>query len=197
LVDIGASTAEIILYEEGLLRHTAAIPVGGDHFTNDLAVGLRTPIPEAERLKCTWGLPVSGRPPFEALEVSGVGERPSRMVPYVTLAEILEPRATELLEMIHSEIARQGIDGQLGAGVVLTGGGAKLKGLTEMAERILPLPVRCGIPGGLAKMGEGLLDPTYSAVVGLVGYAHRMRRKQMVRQETLGRKLLGLFRARA
>ncbi len=197
LVDIGASTAEIILYEEGLLRHTAAIPVGGDHFTNDIAVGLRTPIPEAERLKCTWGLPVSGRPSFEALEVSGVGERPSRMVPYVTLAEILEPRATELLEMIQAEIARQGIEGQLGAGVVLTGGGAKLKGLIEMAEKILSWPVRLGIPGGIGKMGEALLDPIFSAVVGLVGYAHRMRRKQVVRQETLGEKFLGLFRARA
>ena len=194
LVDIGASTAEFILYDQGMLRHTAAIPIGGDYFTNDVAVVLRTPISEAEKLKCAWGLPKSGYSSFEALEVSGVAERPSRMVPYVKLAEILEARAMELLEKIQAEIARQRIEGQLGAGVVLTGGGAKLNGFVEMAERILSVPVRRGIPGGLSKMGELVLDPICSSVVGLVSFAHRMRRKQVVRKKTLKGRFLSLFR---
>ena len=196
LVDIGAGTAEVIFYEQGSVRHTVAIPVGGDYFTHDVAVGLRTPTPEAEKLKCTWGLPVSGRPAYETLEVGGVGERPSRMVAYATLSEILEPRAVELVEMVRAEIDRQDFRKQLGAGLVLTGGGAKLKGLPELAERLLSLPVRRGGPGGLGNMGETLCDPAYSAVVGLVSYAHGMRRHQEGRSTTWGRKLIDLFRAR-
>ena len=194
LVDIGASTTEAIFYEQGSVRHTVAIPVGGEYFTNDIAVGLRTPILEAEKLKCTWGLSASGRPAYDTLEVVGVGERPSRMVTHAILSEILESRAVELVEMVQDEIDRQDFRKQLGAGLVLTGGGAKLKGLPELAEHVLSLPVRSGCPGGLGNMGETLCDPAYSAVVGLVSYAHRMRRHQEV-HSTWGRKLIELFRA--
>ena len=197
LVDIGAGTAEVLLYEQGMVRHTAAIPVGGDYFTNDIAVGLRTPIPEAEQLKRCWGLPRPETRLYEEIQVSGVGERPGRKVNYSALAEILEPRAVELLELIEAELVRQGGRSPLGAGLVFTGGGALLKGLPEMAEKIFSLPIRVGYPAGLVRMGETLSEPCYSAVVGLVRYARRMQRHQELRQPNWGKKLLGLLGVRA
>ncbi len=134
LVDIGGGTTDLIVYHAGVVRHTAVIPVGGEHFTNDIAVGLRTPIPEAEKMKKAWGERDPSKPADAVLEVPSVGDRPSRVVSYAMLSEIIEPRASELLELIRAEIGRSGCEKQLGAGVVLTGGGAKLGGLAALAE---------------------------------------------------------------
>jgi cell division protein FtsA len=175
LLDVGGGSSELIVFHHGTVRYTAVIAVGGDHFTNDIAVGLRTPIPEAEKMKRVWGEREPAPPPDAPLEVPSVGERPTRMVSYATLSEIIEPRALELLELLHAELARSGFEKQLGAGVVLTGGGAKLGGLTSLAEQVLGLPVRLGRPAGMARMGDVLPDPAFATVVGLVTYGYRLR----------------------
>ena len=175
LADIGGGTTDVIVYHAGVVRHTAVIPVGGEHFTNDIAVGLRTPIPEAEKMKKAWGDRDLAKLADTMVEVPSVGERPSRVVTYATLSDIIEPRAVELLELIQAEISRSGCDRQLGAGVVLTGGGAKLGNLTVLAEPVFGMPVRVAIPGGLESMGETLTDPAFSTVVGLAIYGYHQR----------------------
>jgi len=177
LLDIGGGTTELIAYTGGVVRHTAAIPVGGDHFTNDLAVGLRTPIPEAEKIKreyaqaCRELLNEDG-----AIEIASVGDRPPRTIFARMVAEIVQPRAQELLMLIHDELRRAGLESQIPAGIVLTGGGAHLRGLVELAERTFNLPARIGIPRGLAEMSEEVSRPEHATAVGLVLYGARTRR---------------------
>jgi cell division protein FtsA len=175
LVDIGGGTTDMIVYQGGVVRHSGAIPVGGEHFTNDIAVGLRTPIPEAEKMKKAWGERDITKPADTLLEVPSVGERPSRVVTYATLSEIIEPRAQELLDLIRAELVRSGCETQLGAGIVLAGGGAKLGGLAPMAEAAFAMPVRLAIPTGIESMGDVLPDPAYATVVGLVIHGYRSR----------------------
>jgi cell division protein FtsA len=175
LVDIGGGTTDLIVYRSGVVRHTAVIPVGGEHFTNDVAVGMRTPIPEAEKMKKAWGERDPGKRSDAMVEVPGVGERPSRVVTYATLSEIIEPRAVELVELIQAEIGRSGCEKELAGGVVLVGGGARLGGLVALAEPILGMPVRVATPSGLEEMGETLSDPAFATAVGLVIYAYRQR----------------------
>jgi cell division protein FtsA len=184
LVDIGGGTTDLIVYHAGVVRHTAVIPVGGEHFTNDIAVGLRTPIPEAEKMKKAWGERDLSKPADTLLEVPGVGERPSRVVTYATLSEIIEPRAMELLELIRAEIGRSGCEKQLGAGIVLTGGGAKLGGLATFAEPVFGMAVRVGIPTGIETMGEMLPDPAFATVVGLVIHGYRVRLLRDAKEST-------------
>jgi cell division protein FtsA len=175
LVDVGGGTTNLIVYHAGVVRHTAVIPVGGEHFTNDIAVGLRTPIPEAEKMKKAWGERDPSKPAETVVEVPSVGERPSRAVSYAKLGEIIEPRASELLELIRDEFQRSGCEKQLGAGVVLAGGGAKLGGLAALAETVFAMPVRVAIPTGLEAMGDTLPDPAFATVVGLVIHGYRRR----------------------
>jgi len=175
LVDIGGGSTDMIVYTEGSVRHTASIPVGGEHLTNDIAVGLRTTIPEAERVKRFWGEREVDSTPGGMLEVPGAGERPARVVSYATLDEIIQPRTSELLELIHDELERSGHIRQLGAGLILVGGGAKQGGFVPLAERTLGLPVRLGRCSGLENMGESLAGPEYATLVGLVVYGNRRR----------------------
>jgi cell division protein FtsA len=175
LVDIGGGSTDLIVYHAGVARHTAVIPVGGEHFTNDIAVGLRTPIPEAEKMKKAWGERDLAKPAGTLLEVPSVGDRPSRVVSYAMLSEVIEPRAAELMELIRAELGRSGCEKQLGAGVVLTGGGAKLGGLAGLAEQTLGVPVRAGVPFGLERMGETLPDPAFATAVGLAVHGNRRR----------------------
>ena len=184
LVDIGGGTTDLIVYHAGVARHSAVIPVGGEHFTNDIAVGLRTPIPEAEKMKKAWGERDLSKPGDTLLEVPGVGERPSRVVTYATLTDIIEPRAQELLELIRAEILRSGCEQQFGAGMVLTGGGAKLGGLAAMAESVFGMPVRVAVPIGLEAMGETLPDPAFATVVGLAVHGYRSRLLRDAREST-------------
>jgi len=177
LLDIGGGTTELIAYTGGVVRHTAAIPVGGDHFTNDLAVGLRTPIPGAEKIKrenaqaCRELLGED-----TPIEIQSVGDRPPRTIFSRVVAEIVVPRAQELLSLVRDELRRVGLEKQIPAGLVLTGGGARLRGLPEVAERIFNLPVRVATPRGLAEMSEQVSQPEYSTVIGLVLYGARTRR---------------------
>ncbi len=194
LIDVGAGSTDLVVYYQGAVRHTAAIPVGGEHFTNDVAVGLRTPIPEAEKMKRAWGERDPEKPQDSVMEVSGVGDRPSRLVTYAMLSEIIEPRAMELLELIQAELTVFGFGKQLGAGLVMTGGGAKLGGLATLAEQTLGLPVRIGRPKGLEKMGEVLPDPAFASVVGLVAYGNRLRLMRDSQERGWTGKFFGIFR---
>jgi len=160
LLDIGGGTTELVVFGNGMLRHASAISVGGDHFTNDLAVGLRTPIPEAEKIKREHGC-VFKKLIHEdhAIEIASVGDRPPRTVFTRMLNEIVEPRAQELLSLVRDELQRGGFGALIPAGLVLSGGGAHLKGLTELAEGMFNLPVRLAAPRGLEGMPEQLSQP--------------------------------------
>ena len=194
LLDIGGGTTELIVFSGGVVRHTAAIAIGGDHFTNDLAVGLRTPIPEAESAKrehaCAWREIMGADTP---IEIGSVGDRPPRTVFARNLCEIVEPRAHELLTMVREDLRRAGLDSQIPAGIVLTGGGARLRGLIELAEKMFSLPVRLAAPRGLNDITEGVSQPEYSAAVGLVLYGARARRHAAQRSGGWTEKLKGLF----
>jgi len=194
LLDIGGGTTELIVYGGGVVRHTGAIPVGGDHFTNDLAVGLRTPIPEAERIKRRHGCAASAfMKENGAIEIASVGDRPPRTVFAHMLTDIIEPRAMELLSLIRDDLQRAGLDGQIPAGFVLAGGGARLRGLDELAERSFHLPVRIAEPKGLADLPEQVAQPEYATVVGLVVHGAKARRSAPQRSGNLVSKLKAMF----
>jgi cell division protein FtsA len=194
LLDIGGGTTELIVYGGGVVRHTSAIPVGGDHFTNDLAVGLRTPIPEAEQIKRRHGCAASAfMKENGAIEIASVGDRPPRTIFAHMLTDIIEPRAMELLSLIRDDLQRVGLDGQIPAGFVLAGGGARLRGLDELAERSFHLPVRIAEPKGLADLPEQVAQPEYATVVGLVVHGAKARRSAPQRSGNLVSKLKAMF----
>jgi cell division protein FtsA len=194
LLDIGGGTTELIIYGGGVVRHTSAVAVGGDHFTNDLAVGLRTPIPEAERIKRHHGYAATSQLTEDgAIEIASVGDRPPRMIFARMLTEIIEPRANEVLALIRDDLQRAGLDKQIPAGFVLAGGGAKLHGLLELAEQTFHLPVRMAEPKGLADMPEQVAQPEYATVVGLVLYGAKARRSAPQRGGNLVSKLKSMF----
>lgn len=194
LLDVGGGTTELIAYSGGCVRHTAAIPVGGDHFTNDLAVGLRTPIPEAEKIKREHACVFRGLIPEDrAIEIASVGDRPPRTVFSRMLAEIVEPRAQEFLMLIRDELRRGGVESQIPAGIVFTGGGSHLRGLPELAEKIFNLPVRIAAPRGLAGMTDEVSQPEYSTAVGLVLYGARTKRAAGARSNGWVGKLRSMF----
>jgi cell division protein FtsA len=194
LLDIGGGTTELLVYGGGVVRHTSAVPVGGDHFTNDLAVGLRTPIPEAEKIKRKHGC-VSASFLLEdtGIEIASVGDRPPRTIFPRMLTDIIEPRAMELLSLIRDDLQRVGLDGQIPAGFVLAGGGARMHGLDEMAEHAFHLPVRIAEPKGLADLPELVAQPEYATVVGLVMYGAKARRTAPQRPGNLVSKLKAMF----
>jgi cell division protein FtsA len=194
LLDIGGGSTDIVVFAGGVARHAAAVPIGGDHFTNDLAVGLRTPVPEAERIKrdhaCAWReLLTEDRP----IEIGSVGDRPPRTVFTRMLNDIVEPRAQELLSLVRDELQRAGLDALIPAGIVLTGGGSRLMGLPELADRMFSLPVRVGAPRSLPGLPEEFAQPEYSACVGLLLYGAKARRQTAARPATFVGKLKAMF----
>jgi cell division protein FtsA len=194
LLDIGGGTTELLVYSGGVVRHAAALPVGGDHFTNDLAVGLRTPIPEAEKIKrqhgTAWHEQITED---KGIEIASVGDRPPRTVFARMLNEIIEPRAQELLTLVRDELKRAGLDTQIPAGLVLAGGGANLSGLVELAEHMFSLPVRIAAPRGPEGMPESLSRPEYATAVGLLLYGAHARRTAVQRPATFVAKLKSMF----
>ncbi len=182
LIDIGAGTSDLVIFERGAIRHIAALPTGGEHVTNDIAVGLRTPIPEAERLKKTRGCALASLVGDEdTIEVPIVGGRKPRVLSRTLLCEIIQPRVEEIFALIAEEFARSNFDRSIHAGVVLTGGGSMLEGIQEMAERCLNVPVRRGSPSGLGGISDTVATPQHSTVVGLTLYG--ARRRQSVPQK--------------
>ena len=148
MIDIGGGTTDLAIFDKGSIWHTAVLPVGGDHFSNDLAVGLRAPIPDAERLKKRYGCAMASMiQENDAVEVPTVGGRKPRLLSLQVMAEILQPRAEEIFTLLRDELARAGFDKMLNAGVVLTGGGCQLPGMTEVAEQIFdPRTVDASLP---------------------------------------------------
>ena len=169
LLDVGAGTTDVVVLHAGAVRHTAVLPVGGRHVTNDLAAALRTPFADAERLKQQNGAALASKATTEAnVEVAGLGGRPSHLLSQRALAEVIEPRAEEMLAMARGEVERAGCLGLLTSGVVLTGGGAVLTGMTELAERVFRTPVRLGVPLHLHGLVDVVASPMYATAVGLV-----------------------------
>lgn len=176
LVDIGGGTTDMAVFTGGSLQHTAVIALGGNHITNDIAVGLRTPLPEAERLKKKYGC-ARGRlvANDETIKVPGVGGRTPRDISRKVLAEIIEPRIEEIFSLVQREMMKSGEDSPLAAGVVITGGSAVLEGMIELGEEIFNLPVRIGYPSGIGGLSDVVNSPMYSTGVGLILYGARNR----------------------
>ena len=174
LVDIGGGTTDFAIFERGSLWHTGVVAIGGDHLTNDIAVGLRTPIPDAEKIKRRYGCALSAMvDEDETIEVASVGGRNPRVMSRRILSEILQPRAEEIFHRLSDEIGRAGFERSLNSGIVLTGGGSILEGAAEIAEQIFDLPVRLGCPSGIGGLSDHVNNPSFGTAVGLVIYAHR------------------------
>ena len=194
LLDIGGGTTELIVYGAGVVRHTGAVAIGGDHFTNDLAVGLRTPIPEAERIKKHHGCAAAALLRNDgAIEIASVGDRPPRTIFAHMLTEIIEPRAQELLALVEDDLQRAGLDRQVPAGFILAGGGSQLNGLADLVEHSFHLPTRIGESRGILDLPEQVAQPEYATAVGLVLYAAKARRAAGVKGGSLVSKLRAMF----
>ena len=174
LIDIGGGTTEIAIFERGSLWYTSVIPIGGDNFTNDIAVGLRTPIPDAEKIKKKFGCVSSPlNEDEETIEVPPVGRgKKPRILSRQLLADIIQPRAEEIFRLIDNETKRMGYEKSLNSGVVLTGGTALLEGLEEVAEEIFDLPVRRGEPMGIGGLVDRVSTSDFSTAVGLILYGY-------------------------
>src|SRR6185436_3852161 len=169
LIDLGGGTTDVVVLHAGAIRHTAVLPIGGGHVTNDLAAALRTPFAEAERLKQRCGSAVAQAASSDlSIEVPGIGGRAAQKLAPRALAMVIEPRAEEMLALVRSEVERAGCEGLLTSGVVLTGGGAVLSGMSELTERVFRTPVRIGVPLHLSGLVDVVASPMYSTAVGLV-----------------------------
>jgi cell division protein FtsA len=182
VVDIGGGTTDIAVFVRNAISYTAVLPVGGAHFSRDLAIGLRTPIEEAERLKKDHGTVLAEEIASDELIVApGIGSRGARNLPCKLLAEILRARAVELLELVKDQLARGGSRDQLVAGVVLTGGGSMLGGMMDLAEQVLELPVRQGLPMGIQGISEELSHPVYATAIGLAMFGAQTKEGSIAR----------------
>jgi cell division protein FtsA len=172
LVDIGGGTTDLAVFSGGALRHTAVIPIAGDQVTNDIAVSMRTPTQYAEDIKIRYACALSQLAnPDETIEVPSVGDRPPRRLARQTLAEIVEPRYEELYNLIRDELRRAGFEEAIAAGIVITGGSAKMEGAVELAEEVFHVPVRLGVPHGVTGLADVVRNPIHATGVGLLQYA--------------------------
>ncbi|MCC5859179.1 MAG: cell division protein FtsA [Ectothiorhodospiraceae bacterium] len=187
LVDIGGGTTDIAVFTEGAIRHTAVIPIAGDQVTNDIAVALRTPTQHAEEIKVKYACALSQLAgPEETIEVPSVGERPARRLSRQTLAEVVEPRYEELMTLVHQELRRSGFEDLIAAGIVLTGGSAKMEGAIELAEEVFHVPVRLGVPSRVTGLSDVVRNPIYSTGVGLLYFGANNRGQQITEYDTEG-----------
>lgn len=174
MVDIGGGTTDIAIFTGGAIRHTSVIPIAGDQVTNDIAMALRTPTQHAEDIKIKYACALTQLAgPDERIKVPSVGDRPPRDLSRQALAEVVEPRYEELFTLVQSELRRSGFEELISAGVVLTGGSAKMEGVVELAEEIFHMPVRLGTPKGILGLTDAILDPVYSTGVGLLLYGQK------------------------
>ncbi|OGQ60031.1 MAG: cell division protein FtsA [Deltaproteobacteria bacterium RIFCSPLOWO2_12_FULL_38_8] len=174
LIDIGGGTTDIAIFSGGSIVHTAVLSLGGNHITNDLAVGLRTPTPDAEKLKIQYGCAMTSLvQKDELIEVQTVGGRKSRTFSKKEIAQIIEPREEEILSLVQREIVKSGYEDLLASGVVITGGSTLLNGMQELAEMTFDLPVKKGVPKGFGGLLDIVSSPIYATGVGLVLYGSK------------------------
>jgi cell division protein FtsA len=191
LLDIGCHSSDLIVFYEGAVVHTASIPIGGQHFTNDLAIGLEMPVAQAEELKRLYGNAVVTDVPLGA-EVEIANPQP-QMLSLRKMAEILEPRACELLQYVKESLRQGGVLDVLGAGCVLTGGGAMLPGMLDITESQLRVPARTGVPVRLSHMPGELVHSSFSVAIGMILYAQRTRMNNVTENNTWRSKLRAAF----
>ena len=176
LLDIGGGTTDLAVFTHGAISHTAVIPIAGDQVTNDIAVAFRTPTQSAEEIKIRHAccLKQLARP-AERIDVASVGDRAARSLSRYELAEVVEPRYEEFFEMAQAQLQRSGFESLIAAGVVLTGGGSRMEGVVELAEDILHMPVRLGLPHDVTGLQDVVRNPLYSTAVGLLLFGNENR----------------------
>lgn len=171
-LDIGGEASEISVFKNGFIRYSACIPMGGQNITNDIAIGLRTSVEEAERLKLEYGAAMTSQVrTHEMMEVSAVGGRPARNISRAVLATIIEARAEEILSLVSRELKRVDLNRDLSAGVTLIGAGSRLPGIVDLAEQTLNLPAKVGRPSGVENLPDEVNGPECATVLGLILYA--------------------------
>lgn len=187
LVDIGGGTTDIAIFSDGAIRHTAVIPIAGDQVTNDIAIALRTPTQSAEKIKIQYGCALTQLAELgEDLEVPCVGDRGSRKLSRLTLAEVIEPRYEELFSLVQAELRRSGFEDFMGSGIVVTGGSARMQGVVELAEEIFHMPVRLGYPRKASCLSDMVNNPIYATGVGLVLYGQQQQIRGALGQQGTG-----------
>ncbi|MCK5876019.1 MAG: cell division protein FtsA [Candidatus Marithrix sp.] len=184
LVDIGGGTTDIAIFTEGSIRHTAVIPIAGDQVTNDIAVAMRTPTQYAEDIKIKYACALAKLTNSEEMiEVPSVGARPPRLLARQTLADVVEPRYEELLNLVQSVLRRSGYEDLIAAGIVLVGGSAKMDGVVELAESVFHAPVRIGYPKHVTGLIDIINDPIYATGVGLLLFSSQNQHSSEQRSE--------------
>lgn len=174
LVDIGGGTSDIAIFREGSVVYTGVLAIGGNHITNDIAVGLRTPQHEAEKIKIHHGSALASTVrPDETIEVPGVGGRKPRVLSRRLLAEIIEPRVEEIFSLIQREVMKSGYQDLLSGGVVITGGSTLLEGMPELAEMVFEMPIKRGVPAGVGGLKDIVNSPKFATGVGLLKFGAR------------------------
>jgi cell division protein FtsA len=192
LIDLGGGTTDFAIFFDGSIRHTGVVGLGGKNVTNDIAIGLRTPVDQAEEIKKTYGSALSSLVDSdEMILVPALGEGEPKEISRNVLASIIEPRMEEILSLTLQELKKSNHFDLLATGIVLTGGGSLMEGVVELAEKIFDVPVRTGKPSGVTGLAEKVTNPIYSTGVGLVLYGW----EQFKEGNTGGRlKAKGLFR---
>jgi cell division protein FtsA len=188
LVDLGGGTTDIAVFCGGAIQHTAVIPIAGSQVTNDIAVSLRTPAQYAEEIKIKYACALSQLAnPDETIEVPSVGDRPPRRLARQTLAEVVEPRYEELFQLVRKELRRAGFEELIAAGIVLTGGSAKMEGAIELAEEVFHMPVRLGVPQYVDGLADVVRNPIHATGVGLLLYGRdALQARAEAKQARLG-----------
>ena len=182
LADMGSGTTDITIFHDGMVKHTAVLPIGGNHVTNDIAAGLRTPFADAERIKLHYGCAKASMVAEQVrLEVPSSAGKPQRSVSRQILCEIIEPRMDEVFQLIRKEIVKSGYEDYLGAGVVMTGGSMLLPGAVEAAEIAIGVPVRLGTPRHVGGLVDVIANPIYSSAIGLVLYGIKRQERSFFR----------------
>ncbi len=186
LIDFGGGTTDLAIFSDNSIRHTAVLAIGGNNLTHDIALGLRTPMEQAERIKRRYGCALASMiDRNETIEVPSVAGRKPRVLSREILGEILEPRVEEIFALINREILKSGYAELLASGLVVTGGSSLLPGIPELAEQVMDMPVRLGIPTSIGGLVDVVSNPMYATGVGLVlyGYKHRDKRKQFSKND--------------
>jgi cell division protein FtsA len=191
---IGGPSCEIVAYSQSGLSKTCAVAIGGDHFTGDISVGLRVPRSDAETIKRNFGSVFPGwSHDGSAFEAPAMGHQPSRVIPQNVLRQILQPRAQELFGLLLEEVRRTGGTRHWPGGIVLSGGGARLAGLCDLAESVLGIPARIGLPPRVQNLPEALDSPEYATLFSLLQYGARVRQHRAPRERAASSRLRDLL----